>query len=108
MLLHDIRYAVRTLLANKGFAIVAVLCLGLAIGINTMIYSVVDGILIQPLPFEDPGRLMLLNETNQRAGIRAAGVSYPSLRDWRSPRSAWICSTARCRPARCRTTFTGN
>jgi putative ABC transport system permease protein len=90
MLLHDIRYAVRALLANKGFAIVAVLCLGLAIGINTMIYSVVDGILIQPLPFEDPGRLVLLNETNQRAGIREAGVSYRNLGDWRERNQVFV------------------
>ncbi|MBI3263966.1 MAG: ABC transporter permease [Acidobacteria bacterium] len=83
MLLHDLRYAVRTLVGNRGFAIVATLCLGLAIGINTMIYSVVDGILIQPLPYENPSQLVLLNETNQRAGIRQSGVSNANLRDWR-------------------------
>ena len=54
MLLQDLRYAVRTLRLNFVFTGVAVTCLALAIGLNTMIFSVVDGVLLQPLPFADP------------------------------------------------------
>ena len=54
MLLQDLRYAVRTLLANPGFAITAILCLSLGIGLNSAIFSVVDGILLQPFPYPEP------------------------------------------------------
>jgi putative ABC transport system permease protein len=83
VLLQDIRYAVRTLRFSPGFAAVATICLALAIGVNTMIFSVVDGVLVEPLPFNDPDRIMQLNEANAQSGIRRAGVSYANLRDWR-------------------------
>jgi putative ABC transport system permease protein len=81
--LQDLRYALRTLRFNLGFTAVVTICLALAIGVNTMIFSVVDGVLLQPLPFADPDRLIRLNEANPPAGIRRAGVSYLNLRDWR-------------------------
>jgi putative ABC transport system permease protein len=83
VLLQDIRYAARTLRHNILFTTVAVVCLSLAIGLNTMIFSVVEGVLIQPLPFADPDRLMELNESHPPSGIRRAGLSYANLRDWR-------------------------
>jgi putative ABC transport system permease protein len=83
VLLQDIRYALRTLRFNLGFTAVAATCLALAIGVNTMIFSVVEGVLIQPLPFADPDRLVELNEANPPAGIRRSSLSYANLRDWR-------------------------
>ena len=83
MLSQDLRYAARTLRLNPGFTLVATTCLALAIGVNTMIFSVVDGILVQPLPFSDPDRLVELNESHAPSGIRRAGLSYANLRDWR-------------------------
>ncbi len=83
MLIQDLRYALRTLRFNLGFTAVVTICLALAIGVNTMIFSVVDGVLLQPLPFADPDGLIRLNEANPPAGIRRAGVSYLNLRDWR-------------------------
>lgn len=83
MLIQDLRYALRTLRFNLGFTAVVTICLALAIGVNTMIFSVVDGVLLQPLPFSDPDRLIRLNEANPPAGVRRAGLSYPNLRDWR-------------------------
>ena len=83
MLIQDLRYALRTLRFNPGFTAVVTICLALAIGVNTMIFSVVDGVLLQPLPFADPDGLIRLNEANPPAGIRRAGVSYLNLRDWR-------------------------
>jgi putative ABC transport system permease protein len=81
--LQDLRYAFRTLRLNLGFTVVAATCLALAIGVNTMVFSVVDGLLLQPLPFSDPDRLIRLNEANPPLGIRRTGVSYANLRDWR-------------------------
>ena len=60
MLLREIRYAVRSLLNNTGFTIVGVLCLGLGIGLNTAIFSILDGVLLKPYPYEDPDRIVCL------------------------------------------------
>lgn len=81
--LRDIRYAVRSLLHDRGVSAIVILCLSLGVGINATLFSVVDGVLIQPLPFTEPDRLVILNEHSERRGIREAGVSYPALRDFR-------------------------
>ena len=60
---RDIRYAVRMLAARPGFTAVAVITLGLGIGANTAIFSVVRSLLLEPLPFRDPDRLVMLWET---------------------------------------------
>ncbi len=83
MFLQDVRYAARTLRFNPGFTAVATICLALAIGVNTMIFSVVDGVLVQPLPFADPDRLIELNESHPPSGIRRSGLSFANLEDWR-------------------------
>jgi putative ABC transport system permease protein len=83
VLIQDLRYALRTLRFNLGFTAVVTICLALSIGVNTMIFSVVDGVLLQPLPFAEPDGLTRLNEANPPAGVRRAGLSYLNLRDWR-------------------------
>jgi predicted permease len=80
-LIHDLRYAVRTLRKSPGFTAVALLTLALGIGANAAIFSAVYGVLIRPLPFRDPGRLVVLNETTPRVGT--VSVSYPNFLDWR-------------------------
>jgi putative ABC transport system permease protein len=82
MLLHDVRFAVRTLLRSPGFTMVAVLCLSLGIGVNATIFSVVDGVMLRPYPYADPDRIVVLGSTNPRAGVGRTGLSYPDFRDW--------------------------
>jgi MacB-like periplasmic core domain/FtsX-like permease family len=66
------------------FTIVAVLTLGLGIGANAAIFSVVNAVLLRPLPFHDPDRLMWIWATNERSGVRDDVASYPDFEDWRA------------------------
>jgi putative ABC transport system permease protein len=83
MLLADIRYALRGLWLSRGFAAVAILCLGFGIGANTTIFSIADGVLLKPYPYPEPDRLMVLGARQPRTDNQA-GLSYPDLRDWKA------------------------
>jgi putative ABC transport system permease protein len=90
---RDVRYAVRTLLRDAGFATFAMLIVGLGVGASCTIFSVVNTLLIRPLPFRDPGRLVWIanhqDETNDMSGktsqsdylldMRARSQSYEDL-----------------------------
>src|SRR5688572_8245093 len=78
---RDIKYAVRSLVHDRGVSTIVILCLSLGIGVNATLFGLVDGILIQPLPYLEPERLFVLNQSFERGGIRDAGVSYQDLRD---------------------------
>src|SRR6266508_3875508 len=80
-LLQDLRYALRTLAKKPGFAAAAVGTLTLGIGANTAIFSVVNAVLLRPLPFPNPDRLMLLWE--KTAELPTMMVAYPDYLDWR-------------------------
>jgi putative ABC transport system permease protein len=82
-ILQDIRYAIRGLMSDRGVTAIVMLCLALGVGINATFFSIVDGVLIQPLPYQDPQRLVALNETFERGGVKAAWVSYQNLQDWK-------------------------
>ena len=81
-LLHDLRYALRTLRRNPVFALVAILTLALGIGANTAIFTVVNGVLLKPLPYQDPDRLLTLWERSQTDGLQST-VAPANFYDWR-------------------------
>ena len=68
MLRQDFRYALRSLWHSKGFATVAILCLAFGIGLNTTIFSIVDGVLLQPYPYPEPDRILVVGEQNRKTG----------------------------------------
>ena len=94
MLLQDINYAIRSLVIDRGVTVIVVLCLALGIGINATLFAVIDGVLIQSLPFAEADRLVVLNETFERGGVREAGVSYQDLQDWKRQTTAFSSMTA--------------
>ena len=74
---YEVRYAVRRLLKSPGFTLVAVLGLGLGIGANVALFSVVNSIFLRPLPYHEPERLVRLASTDEAQNLRRVGFSYP-------------------------------
>ena len=81
-LVQDLRYGWRVLVKSPGPSLIAVLALGLGIGANSAIFSVVDAVLLRPLPYKDPGRLVVVWETKLSKGIQQEYVSAPDYHDW--------------------------
>jgi putative ABC transport system permease protein len=82
-LLQDIRYGVRMLLKAPSVSIVATIALALGIGANTAIFSVVNAVLLRPLPFANSEQLMMVWETDSTRGYSRGSASYPNFVDWR-------------------------
>jgi putative ABC transport system permease protein len=79
--MNDLRFGFRQLTKNPAFTIIATLALALGIGANTAIFSVVNAVLLRPLPYPEPERLIIIRERTDVFG--PASVSYPNFMDWR-------------------------
>ena len=80
---QDLRYSLRSLLAKPGFVLAAILTLALGIGANTAIFSVVNGLLLKPLPYAEGERLVLVHNVYPKMGLDYAGTSIPDYFDRR-------------------------
>src|SRR5437763_2929226 len=78
--LHDLRYGARMLAKSPGFAVIAILTLALGIGANTAIFSVVNGVLLNPLPFPHPDQIVSL--FTEMPNFKNGSISYPNFEDW--------------------------
>jgi predicted permease len=83
-LFQDIRYGLRTLWKSPGFTFTAVLSLSLAIGASTTVFSIVNSVLLRPLPYPQAERLVVVWETVRRQEVERRGVSFPDYLDWRA------------------------
>ena len=84
--MNNLSYAFRRLLASPGFTIAVILTLALGIGANTAVFSIINATFLRPLPYADPGNLMLLIE---RSNSGETGVSYPDFLDWQAQQDAF-------------------
>src|SRR5213594_1532228 len=82
-IMNDLNFALRQLVKNPGFTAVAVLTLALGVGANTAIFSFVNAILLQTLPFKDPDRLVMVFTSYLQNGSHKNWVAAPTLNEWR-------------------------
>src|SRR5688572_16431347 len=82
-LCQDMAYGLRMLRKRPGFTAIAALLLALGVGINTIIFSIVNAVLLRQLPVREPERIIRLNETSPQQGLSEAPVSLPDYLDWR-------------------------
>src|SRR6185369_6570180 len=81
-LIKDVRFAVRSFLKRPGFLVIAIATLALGIGATTAMFTVVNSMLLRPLPFPEPQQIVLLFGINPRQGITESNVSVPDIADW--------------------------
>src|SRR6202162_1465025 len=81
--LQDVRYAARNLLKTPGFTLVAILTLALGIGANISAFSIVDGVLLRPLPFPQSGQLVRVFDDLRTSNTKDVGMSVPQFWDYR-------------------------
>ena len=81
-LFKDLRYGIRSLLKHPGFTAIAVITLALGIGANTAMFSVINAVLLRPLPYHEPARLVTIWEESPERGMYEMPVSFANLRDW--------------------------
>ena len=91
-LMDDIRYGLRMLRKSPGFSAVAILTLALGIGANTAVFSVVNGVLLNSLPFRDPDKLLMLFES--KPNFKEGSISYPNFLDWQRDNRSFSSITA--------------
>src|SRR5260370_14503088 len=94
-LLQDLRYAFRLLVKSPGFTLIAVLTLALGIGANTAIFTVVNAVLLRPLGFRDPSRVVLVAK---KTSYPTVSTSYQNYIDWRGQSHSFDTLEATLRP----------
>ena len=103
--MNDLRFALRRLIKSPGYTSLAILTLALGIGACTAVFSVVNAVLLRPLPYPDPDRLILLRESS--ASFPAGAVSFPNFKDWRDNQHGFT-DLALFRPERLNFAVVGN
>jgi len=83
-LMQDVRYGTRSLWKARGFTVVATSTLAIGIAASALMFSVVYGILLRPLPYSEPDRVVMLWTVDPARGLREGGASYPTFTDWRT------------------------
>src|SRR5690349_5533473 len=86
-MIQDLIYGLRWLRKNPAFTVLAVLMLAVGIGVNTAMFSVINAVLLQPLPYPEPDRIVWMNESGAEVANRQ--VSYPNFVDWRARNSVF-------------------
>ncbi|HZR78165.1 MAG TPA: hypothetical protein VFA58_03105, partial [Chthoniobacterales bacterium] len=86
-MLEDLRFAFRQLLKHPGFTLIAIFALALGIGANTAIFSVVNAVLLRPLPYPDPDKLIVLRERSSK--FERGAVGYMNWVDWHASQRAF-------------------
>src|SRR5262245_58260491 len=81
---QDVRFALRTLLKHLGVTVTAVFTLALGIGANTAVFSIVDAVMLRPLPFPGPHRLVRIWESSPQRNFPFFAVSQPNFLDWQA------------------------
>lgn len=89
MLWQDVRSGLRVLWHSRAFAVIAILCLGFGIGLNTTIFSIVDGVLLKPFPYQEPDRLLIVRASNPKREINESGLSFKDVDDLRATPGAF-------------------
>jgi putative ABC transport system permease protein len=87
--MRDARHALRLLVRTPAFSAVAIVTFAVGIGVNTAVFSVVNSVLLRPLPYPDADRITMVWMDNTREGIKEDITSYPNYRDWRDQNSSY-------------------
>src|SRR5207253_2169198 len=80
---NDLRFAARALRKTPGFAIMAIACIALGVGVTTTILSAVNAILVRPLPYPNADQLVAVYSQNIERGYHGTNISYPDFASWR-------------------------
>lgn len=81
-MLQDMHYAIRSFLKNPGLSALSITTLALGIGTSTVIFSVVDSVLLRPLPYKNADEIVMVWNSNTKLGVKMVPVSYPDFQDW--------------------------